>query len=255
MFIASDLPAIADKAAVVFLRTASRPHPRRRHVQRCPGRATKVPQIRPPASPPAGITSTIAGEIAEQPEAVLDTMRGAIEFDPPGVSLPDLKLSDADIASIRRVVLLGMGTSFHSAQIGRTYIEQLAGLPAEADNASEYRYRNPVLDSSTLVIAIGQSGETVDTLAAMHQAKRQGAKVVTVCNTPGSQATRVADGGTVFMRCGAEVAVASTKTFLGSLVAIYLLACHLGRHRCATSDGLRAALDDLAPCLTWSARR
>ena len=188
----------------------------------------------------------MAKEIAEQPEAVLDTMRGAIEFDPPAVVLPDLKLSDADIAGFQRVVLLGMGTSFHSAQIGRAYIEQLAGLPAEVDNASEYRYREPVLDASTLVITLTQSGETVDALAAMHEAHRHGAKVVAVCNTPGSQATRVADG-TVYMRCGPEISVASTKTFLGSLTALYLLACHLGQRRGFLSEErLDAALQDLS---------
>jgi glutamine---fructose-6-phosphate transaminase (isomerizing) len=139
-----------------------------------------------------------------------------------------------------------MGTSFHAAQIGRTYIEQVAGLPAEADNASEYRYRQPVLDDSTLLVAIGQSGETVDTLAAMHEAKEHGAKVVAVCNTVGSQATRVADG-TVFMRCGPEVSVCSTKTFVGSLAALYLLACRLGQQRGVLSDErLAKALNDLA---------
>jgi glucosamine--fructose-6-phosphate aminotransferase (isomerizing) len=139
-----------------------------------------------------------------------------------------------------------MGTSYHSAVIGRTYMEQLAGLPAEVDNASEYRYRNAIIDDATLVIAVAQSGETVDTLAAMHEAKRHGAKVVTICNTPGSQATRVADG-TVFMRCGPEVAVCSTKTFLGSLTALYLLACHLGSRRgFLSTEALSRALDDLA---------
>ncbi len=253
MFIASDLPAIADKAArVVFLEDGevARVTAEGATYTDLNGRLlTKTPQTLPSGSFVAGkglYDHFMAKEIAEQPEAVLDTMRGAIEFDPPGVSLPDLKLTSGDIAMIRRVVLLGMGTSFHSAQIGRTYIEQLAGLPAEADNASEYRYRNPVLDRSTLVIAIGQSGETVDTLAAMHQAKRQGARVMAICNTPGSQATRAGDSGTVFMRCGAEVAVCSTKTFLGSLVAIYLLACHLGQQRGVLGgDKLRGALDDL----------
>jgi glucosamine--fructose-6-phosphate aminotransferase (isomerizing) len=185
-------------------------------------------------------------EIAEQPEGVLATLQGAALLDPPSVNLPDLNLSDADIAGLRRVVLIGMGTSFHAASIGRTYIEQLAGLSAEVDSASEYRYRQPVLDSATLVIAVAQSGETVDTLAAMHEAKRRGAKVVAVCNTPGSQATRVADG-TVYIRCGPEVAVASTKTFVGSIAALYLLACHLGHKRGVLNDvQLGDALADLS---------
>ena len=188
----------------------------------------------------------MAKEIAEQPEAVLNTIRGAVDFDSATVSLPDLNLDDARLASFRRVVLVGMGTSLHAAQIGRTYLEQLAGLPAESDNASEYRYRGAIIDESVLMIAVLQSGETVDTLAAMHAAKAAGATVVAVCNTPGSQATRVADG-TVFMRCGPEVAVASTKTFLGSLTALYLLACRIGVARgILGSTPLAKALSDLA---------
>ena len=139
-----------------------------------------------------------------------------------------------------------MGTSYNAACIGRAYIERLAGLPAEADNASEFRYRQPVLDASTLIIAVGQSGESVDTLAAMHEARQRGARLIAVCNTPGSQATRIADG-TVYMRCGPEVAVASTKTYVGSMVALYLLACHLGHQRgYLKPEMLATALDDLA---------
>jgi glucosamine--fructose-6-phosphate aminotransferase (isomerizing) len=139
-----------------------------------------------------------------------------------------------------------MGTSLHAAQVGRSYFERLTGLPAEADNASEYRYRDPVIDASTLVVAVLQSGETVDTLAAMHEAKARGSRVLAVCNTPGSQATRVADG-TIFMRCGPEIAVASTKTFVGSLTALYLLACHVGfRRGFLTEAQLGLALNDLA---------
>jgi glutamine---fructose-6-phosphate transaminase (isomerizing) len=188
----------------------------------------------------------MAKEISEQPESILNTLRGIVEFDPPAVKLPDLTLTDEQVAGFQRVVLVGMGTSYHAPLIGRTYLEHLAGLPAETDNASEYRYRDPVLGGSTLFVAVLQSGETVDTLAAMHEAKRRGATVVAVCNTPGSQATRVADG-TVFMRCGPEIAVASTKTFIGSITALYLLACHLGVRRGHLSEArLRSALTDLA---------
>jgi glucosamine--fructose-6-phosphate aminotransferase (isomerizing) len=188
----------------------------------------------------------MAKEIAEQPEAILDTIRGAVEFDPPAVNLQDVDLTDADIASLTRVVLLGMGTSLHSAMAGRAYMEQLAGLTAEVDNASEYRYRGAIIDSGTLVVAVSQSGETVDLLASMHEAKRLGARVVAVCNTPGSQATRAGDG-TVYMRCGPEIAVCSTKTYLGALTALYLLACHIGSRRGFLDDArLGTALDDLA---------
>jgi glucosamine--fructose-6-phosphate aminotransferase (isomerizing) len=253
MFVASDLPAVvAHTQEIVFLDDGE--------IARITAdgatysRVDGTPLQKTPRSLESG--SYVAGkgaypdymakEIAEQPEAVLNTLRGALEFDPPSVELADLGLTAPDISALRRVVLVGMGTSYNAACIGRTYIERLAGLPAETDNASEYRYRQPVVDAGTLVIAVGQSGESVDTLAAMHEAKARGARLVAVCNTPGSQATRIADGS-VFMRCGPEVAVASTKTYVGSIVALYLLACHLGHVR-GHLDGpvLSAALDDLS---------
>src|SRR3972149_6018428 len=161
-------------------------------------------------------------EIMEQPESILDTIRGRARFDPPAVLLEDVPLSQKRLADIRRVVLVGMGTSLHAAMIGRHYIERIAGIPAEVDNASEYRYRGPIIGPDTLVISVGQSGETVDTLAAMEEAKRKGAAQVTICNVVGSQATRVADG-VVYTRCGLEIGVCSTKTFTASVSALYLL--------------------------------
>jgi glucosamine--fructose-6-phosphate aminotransferase (isomerizing) len=253
MYVASDLPALVPYARrVVFLadgEVARVTKDGATYTSTSQAVIEKTPQQVPPGPLAAGkglYKHFMAKEIAEQPESVLNTLRGAFGIDPPRVDLPDAQISDAQVAAINRVVLVGMGTSLHSAQIGRSYLERLAGLPAEADNASEYRYREPVLDSSTLVVAVLQSGETVDTLAAMHEAKEHGALVLAVCNTPGSQATRVADG-TVFMRCGPEVAVASTKTFIGSLTALYMLACHLGFRRGALSEvQLGSALSDLA---------
>jgi glucosamine--fructose-6-phosphate aminotransferase (isomerizing) len=253
MYVASDLPAIMEHTTrVAFLEDGemARVSADGARYSTVGGETVeKAAQSLPIGSFVAGkgvFEHYMAKEIAEQPEAVLDTLRGALQFDPPSVVLDDIGLTDAEIAGIRRVVLIGMGTSYHSALVGRTYIEQLTRLPAEADNASEYRYRQPLLDSSTLVIAVAQSGETVETLAAMHEAKERGAKVVAICNTPGSQATRVAHG-TVFMRCGPEVAVASTKTFLGSLTALYLLSCYLGQRRgCLDGEQLAGALNDLA---------
>ena len=253
MFLASDLPAVAGHTQrVAFLDDGDlvRVTPAGASYSRLTGeRLAKRPQTVALDAAVVGkgvYEHFMAKEIAEQPEAVLDTLRGAAQFEPPAVILEDLGLSDADIASLRRVVLVAMGTSLHAAMVGRTYIEQMTGLPAEFDNASEYRYRAPVIDRSTLVVAVAQSGETVDTLAAMNEAKRRGARVVVVCNTPGSQATRAGDG-TVYTRCGPEIGVASTKTFLGSLTALYLLACHLGERRGVLGGGrLRLALDDLA---------
>ncbi len=253
MLVASDLPAIADRSqSVVFLEDgemACVTSSGARYSDFNGQPIQKEPQTLSVGSYVAGkglYDHYMAKEIAEQPEAVLDTLRDAAQLEPPAVHLADLNLSDREISDLDRVVLIGMGTSFHAAQVGRIYVEQLAGLPAEADNASEYRYRRPVLDKRTLVVSVGQSGESVDTLGAMLEAKRRGAHVVTVCNTPGSQATRLAHG-IVYMQCGPEVAVASTKTYLGSLTALYLLACYIGHKRdFLGGDHLLAALSDLA---------
>jgi glucosamine--fructose-6-phosphate aminotransferase (isomerizing) len=123
-------------------------------------------------------------------------------------------------------VLIGMGTSMHAALVGRTYFERIAAIPSEVDNSSEFRYRDALIGPDTLVISVAQSGETVDTLEAMADAKRRHAPQITVCNTPGAQTTRVADGF-VLTRCGPEVAVASTKTLTASITALYMLACRL----------------------------
>jgi glucosamine--fructose-6-phosphate aminotransferase (isomerizing) len=185
-------------------------------------------------------------EIMEQPSAVLDTIRGRTQFEPPAVILDDFALPSERLRAIRRVVLLGMGTSLRAAMIGRGFIEQIAGVPAEFDNASEFRYREPLVGPDTLVIAVAQSGETVDTLAAMGEAKRRGSALVAVCNVVGSQATRVADA-VVYTRCGPEIGVASTKTLLGAITALYQLACYLGQERgTLTGSALAARLDDLA---------
>jgi glucosamine--fructose-6-phosphate aminotransferase (isomerizing) len=185
-------------------------------------------------------------EICEQPEAILDTIRGRVLFDQPALVLEDVPISRRRLRQVKRVVLLGMGTSLHAAMVGRHYIEQIARMPAEVDNASEFRYRSPLLSPDTLVIAVGQSGETVDTLAAMDEARCQGALQITVCNVVGSQATRIADG-VVYTRCGLEVGVCSTKTFTAAIVALYLLACYLAQERgVVEGDGMRELLDPLA---------
>ena len=170
-------------------------------------------------------------EIHEQPEAVLDAMRGRYLVNPFRIDLSGDLPFDAEWArAINRVVIVGMGTSMHAGMVGRHYIERFARIPAEVDNSAEFRYRQPVLDGRTLVISIAQSGETVDTLAAMDEAKRAGCPQITLCNTPGAQTTRVADG-TLLMRVGPEIAVASTKTMLASMTLLHALALWLGRLR------------------------
>jgi glucosamine--fructose-6-phosphate aminotransferase (isomerizing) len=185
-------------------------------------------------------------EIMEQPECVMDTFRGRAIFDPPGVELEALGLDDAALRAVERVVLVGMGTSMHAAHVGRTYFERIAGIPAELDNSSEFRYRDALIGPGTLVISVAQSGETVDTLEAMADAKRHGAPQITICNTPGAQTTRVAEGN-ILTRCGPEVAVASTKTLTASITALYLLACRIAVARgVLDAPQLGAMLDDLA---------
>jgi len=177
-------------------------------------------------------------EIYEQPDAVLDAIRGRYVLPVGGASghvdfsdeLPPERFTAEWAKSLTRVVIVGMGTSMHAGMVGRHYIERFARLPAEFDNSAEFRYRQPVLDEHTLVISIAQSGETVDTLAAMDEAKRAGCTQITLCNTPGSQTTRVADG-TILLRVGPEIAVASTKTMLASMVLLHGLALYLGRLR------------------------
>ena len=182
-------------------------------------------------------------EIHEQPDAALDAMRGRYLLDPPRAEAGDLGIGEERVRGLQRVVLVGMGTSLYAAMIARHYMERFARVPAEADNASEFRYRRPVLDERTLVISVSQSGETVDTLAAMEEAKRAGCPQIAVCNTPGSQAARLADG-TLQMRVGPEIAVASTKCLTGSIIALHAAALQLGRLRGALGeDAARAEVE------------
>ncbi len=178
----------------------------------------------------AGYRHFMLKEIMEQPQAVVSALRDRVDFAAGRVTLPDLAMDDGELAKVRRVVLIGCGTSLNAAQVGRHLVERLAGLPAEAESASEFRYREPFLDAETLVVAVGQSGETADTVAAMEEARQSDAGLVTICNAPDSQATRLADHA-LLMRCGVEVGVASTKTFLASLTILNLLAMRLGAAR------------------------
>ena len=180
-------------------------------------------------------------EINEQPEAVISTMRGLVSFDTLTVEMDDFPLSDKEIKNIERVVLVGMGTSLHAAMVGRIWMENLARIPAEADNSSEFRYRDPIIDNRTLVISICQSGETADTLAAMEEAAAKGASQITLCNYEGTQTTRIAEG-TVLLRAGPEIGVASSKTFVSSLTALFLMALYLGGKRGALTGERQAEL-------------
>ena len=194
----------------------------------------------------AGYRHYMLKEIMEQPQAVVAAMRDRVNFTGGRVTLPELRMSDAELANVRRVFLIGCGTSLNAAQVGRHLVERLAGVPAEAESASEFRYREPMLDGRTLVVAIGQSGETADTVAAMEEVRRSHAKLVTVCNSPDSQATRLADSS-LLMRSGIEVGVASTKTFIASLTILNLLAMRLAAaHDRVGQSGMQEWVDQLA---------
>ncbi len=169
-------------------------------------------------------------EIYEQPRAITDTFRGRISPETGDCFLPDLNLTPEELGGFARVVLVACGTSYHAALIGRQYLERLAGIPVEADIASEFRYRDPRVGPDTLVVALSQSGETADTLGAVQVAKAKGAAVVAVCNVVGSALVRDAHG-VLYVHAGPEISVASTKTFTATVTALYLLALHLGRVR------------------------
>ncbi len=184
-------------------------------------------------------------EIMEQPESLSDTIQSLVSQEPPEVHCDDLGSAEARLASIDRVVLIGMGTSLHAAMIGRRFIEEIAGVPAEIDNASEFRYRNPILGPSALVVSVSQSGETVDVLEAMNVARAAGAVQITICNTQGAQTTRVAHG-TVYTRAGLERGVASTKCFTTAIAALYALSLRLALAKGRLGPGeLRERIQDL----------
>ncbi len=169
-------------------------------------------------------------EIFDQARSLTDTIRGRVDFEKGEVSLPDLHLTPERASSISRMVTVACGTSYFSALVGKFYVEQLARLNVEVDYGSEYRYRDPIMDENTAVLAITQSGETVDTLAAMEEAREKHAVLWSIVNGVGSQAMRFSDGY-ITMNAGPEIGVASTKAFTASIVDQYLLALYLGQLR------------------------
>ncbi|MFC6597411.1 glutamine--fructose-6-phosphate transaminase (isomerizing) [Kitasatospora paranensis] len=168
-------------------------------------------------------------EIAEQPKAVADTLLGRIGTDG-RLHLDELRISDQVLREVDKVVIVACGTAFHAGMIAKYAIEHWTRIPCEVEVASEFRYRDPIMDDRTLVIAISQSGETMDTLMALRHAREQGAKVLAICNTNGSTIPRESDA-VLYTHAGPEVAVASTKAFLTQLVACYLVALYLGQVR------------------------
>ena len=188
----------------------------------------------------AGYTHFMLKEIHEQPWAVRETVLGRISTETGRVFLEEMKLDEPALMSIDRLLILACGTSWHAGLVGKFLIEELARVPVDVDYGSEYRYRQPLVDHRTLAIAITQSGETADTLGALREARRHGARTLAICNVVGSMATRESDG-TVYTHAGPEIGVASTKAFTSQLVALVLFAIHFGQVR-----GTLAPADALA---------
>ena len=168
-------------------------------------------------------------EIAEQPAVVADTLRGRLT-DGGQIHLDEMRLSDQDLRDVSKIFIIACGTSYYAGMVAKYAIEHWTRIPVEVELASEFRYRDPVLDRSTLVIAISQSGETMDTLMALRHAKLQHARILAICNTIGSTIPRESDA-VLYTRAGVEIAVASTKAFLTQIVACYLVALYLGQIR------------------------
>jgi glucosamine--fructose-6-phosphate aminotransferase (isomerizing) len=236
-FVASDVPAILahtrkvvfleDQEVVIVTRAGARfTNFAGKPVEKTPQHITWDPVM----AEKAGYRHFMLKEINEQPWAVRETVLGRTSLESGRVFLEEMKIDAASLASINRVLILACGTSWHSALVGKFLIEELAHVPVEVDYGSEYRYRHPLVDSHTLAIAITQSGETADTLGALREAKRRGARSLAICNVVGSMATREADG-TVYTHAGPEIGVASTKAFTTQLIALQLFAIHLGQVR------------------------
>jgi glutamine---fructose-6-phosphate transaminase (isomerizing) len=184
-------------------------------------------------------------EIAEQPKAVADTLLGRIDT-AGSLTLDEVRISDQELRELDKVIIVACGTAFHAGLIAKYAIEHWTRVPCEVELASEFRYRDPILDHRTLVVAISQSGETMDTLMAVRHAREQGARVLAICNTNGSTIPRESDA-VLYTHAGPEVAVASTKAFLTQLVACYLVALYLGQVRGTKwGDEIRAVIRDLS---------
>jgi glucosamine--fructose-6-phosphate aminotransferase (isomerizing) len=236
-FVASDIPAIlAHTRDVVFLGDEEMAVVTRSGVQftdyhgRAVSKTTQRVMWDPIAAEKGGHKHFMLKEIYEQPTAARDTILGRVSLDRGQIFLADLNISDDTLRAVQKVSIIACGTSWHAGLVGKYLIEALAQIPVEVDYGSEYRYRNPIVASNELTVVITQSGETADTLAALREAKRKGARSVAICNVVGSMATREAEG-TVYTHAGPEIGVASTKAFTSQLVALQLLALYAAQVR------------------------
>ena len=252
-FVASDVPAILDYTQqVLFLEdgelaivTADAVQ-----VERITGEhITKTPQRiswDPVAAAKGGYKHFMQKEIFEQTRSITDTLHDRIDLDNAQVILGDLTLTDAQLRAIDKIYIVACGTAWHAALVAKFLIESLARVRVEVDYGSEFRYRDPILDDGTLMIAITQSGETVDTLVPMELARKAGIPCISFVNAIGSQAARLSDGGVIYLNAGPEIAVASTKVFTCMLISAALFALKLGAlHGRLDSTAMRVHLQAL----------
>jgi len=242
-FVASDTPALLSHTRdVVFLGDEEMAVITRRGVEFTNfagtpvSKATQRVRWDPVMAEKSGYRHFMLKEIYEQPRAAEDTMLGRVSVETGKVFLEELGISEHDLRGINKVSVIACGTSWHAALVGKFLIEHFAHVPVEVDYGSEYRYRDFIVDEKTLVVIITQSGETADTLAALREARKKGARSLAICNVVGSMATREAEG-TLYTHAGPEIGVASTKAFTSQLVALNLLALYLGQVRGTLSEG------------------
>lgn len=235
-FVASDLPAIIRHTRrVVFLEDGEMAILTDSSVryQRITGEELRKTPLTvawdPVSAAKGGYKHFMQKEIHEQPRTITETLRGRVDLEAGRVNLEGLALTEAQLAQVEQIHAVACGTAWHACLVLKYFIESLARTPVQVDYASEFRYRQPVLRPHSLLLALTQSGETVDTLAAMSEARSQGIPTLAIVNAIGSQATRLADAGVIYIHAGPEIAVASTKVFTGMLVAGYLLALQLAQ--------------------------
>jgi len=253
MFVASDIPAILEHTRdMVFLENKQLAIVTQAGVEvsTIDGERVEVEPYSIPWDPVAAAKGTyrhfMQKEIYEQARAVTDTIRGRADFERGRVRLEGLEISPEEARSIEKLVIVACGTSAYAGRIGKFMLESLARIPVEVDYGSEFRYRDPIIDENSVILAITQSGETVDTLAAMEEAQEKGARLWSIVNVIGSQAHRISEGH-ILMHAGPEIGVASTKAFTTSLTDLYLLGCYLGEMRgVLTGERLREHVDALS---------
>jgi len=251
-FVASDVPAILNHTRDIFFLgdgDLAVVTPDGVHLSDFDGRPVQR-QIQhvtwdPIMAEKGGFKHFMLKEIYEQPRAVRDTTLGRVSQDTGHIFLDEMQISEAELRAAAKINIIACGTSWHAGQAGKFMIETLARIPVEVDYASEWRYRNPIVDPNTITLVISQSGETADTIAAQREAKSKGSKTLAICNVVGSMITREA-AGTVYTHAGPEIGVASTKAFTGQLTALYLFAMYLAQVRGAiTAEQASAAVQEL----------